>query len=202
MSEHSEQDLRHAAEFREGIHREALAIVRKTRPSVTEVVDRHPVEDYFQENWDYPGRWYTMVSVPCGYGSRKALVDAIVRDTLSGRDPEKEPPTAQELRDSAKAAGRRRMTNQLSGKPAGYEERFVVEADRQNGSFRAVGTDSEGRHILEHYEEVSLGSYTGSTGAYYVLSDLEVRRFARLALLNGQLKQEDHDRLIAYALEA
>ena len=103
MSEHSEQDLEYAAEFREGIHREALAIVRKTRPHITEVVDRHPVEDYFQEHWDYPGRWYTIVAIPSGYGSRKALIDAIVRDTLSGRVPEKEQPYTRELRDAAKA---------------------------------------------------------------------------------------------------
>ena len=58
MAQYSEQDLEYAAEFREGIHREALAIVRRTRPSVKEVIDRHPVEDYFQEHWDYPGKWY------------------------------------------------------------------------------------------------------------------------------------------------
>ena len=79
MSKYSEQDLNYAQEFREGIHREALAIVRRTRPHITEVVDRHPVEDYFQEHWDYPGKWYTIVAIPSGYGSRKALVDAIVR---------------------------------------------------------------------------------------------------------------------------
>ncbi len=77
MPKYSEQDLKLAAEFREEIHREALAIVRKTRPSVTEVIDHHPVEDYFQEHWDYPGMWYTVVAVPYGYKSRKALVDRI-----------------------------------------------------------------------------------------------------------------------------
>ena len=118
MSQYSEQDLKYASEFREGVHREALAIVRKTRPHVTEVVDRHPVEDYFQEHWDYPGRWYTIVAIPSGYGSRKALIDAIVRDTLSGRVPEKEHTYTQELRDMAKAEpGRRRSTNQLDAKP-------------------------------------------------------------------------------------
>lgn len=87
MADYSEQDLRYAAELREEIHREALAIVRKTRPTVTEVVDRHPVEDYFQEHWDYPGKWYTIVAIPYGYKSRKAFVDAIVRDTLAGKAP-------------------------------------------------------------------------------------------------------------------
>ena len=90
MPKYSEQDLKYAAEFREEIHREALAIVRKTRPNVTEVIDRHPVEDYFQENWDYPGKWYTIVAIPYGYRSRKALVDEIVRDTLSGKVPERD----------------------------------------------------------------------------------------------------------------
>ena len=90
MPNYSEQDLKYAAEFREEIHREALAIVRKTRPDVAEVIDRHPVEDYFQEHWDYPGKWYTIVAVPYGYNSRKALVDTIVRDTLSKGVPARE----------------------------------------------------------------------------------------------------------------
>lgn len=83
MLKYSEQDLKYAAEFREEIHKEALAIVRKTRPNVAEVVDRHPVEDYFQENWEYPGKWYTIVAIPYGYKSRKALIGQIVRDTLT-----------------------------------------------------------------------------------------------------------------------
>ena len=90
MPKYSEQDLKYAAELREEIHLEALSIVQKTRPDINEVIDRHKVEDYFQEYWDYPGQWYTVVAVPYGYGSRKALVDAIVRETLSGNDPESE----------------------------------------------------------------------------------------------------------------
>ena len=84
---YSKQDLEYASAFREEIHKEALAIVRKMRSDVTEVIDRHPVEDYFQEHWDYPGMWYTIVAIPYGYNSRKAFVDAIVRDTLSGGAP-------------------------------------------------------------------------------------------------------------------
>ncbi len=83
MEQHSKQDLRYAAELRDEIHREALAIVRKTWSHATEVIDRHPVEDYFQEHWDYPGKWYTIVAIPHGFSSRKALIDAIVRDTLA-----------------------------------------------------------------------------------------------------------------------
>ena len=107
---YSEQDLKYAAEFREEIHREALAIVRKTRPNVTEVIDRHPVEDYFQEHWDYPGMWYTMVSIPYGYGSRKALIDTIVSDTLSGKAPEKA------------VSGEQTTANQLEPKKAPKQE--------------------------------------------------------------------------------
>ena len=187
MPQYSEQDLKYAAEFREGIHQEALEIIRKTRPGVTEVIDRHPVEDYFQENWDYPGKWYTIVAIPYGYRGRKALVDQIVRDTLSA---EAESSYAQE-------PGRRRLTNQLDAKPEGYEELFVVENDQKNRSFRAVGTDAEGRYILEHFEEYSIGSATGSTGAYYVLTDPEYARYARLALVNGQIKEDEYDRLTA-----
>ena len=181
MSEHSEQDLTYAAELREGIHREALAIVRKTRPHVTEVVDRHPVEDYFQEHWDYPGRWYTIVAIPSGYGSRKALIDSIVRDTLTadGPVPQREP-------------GRRKLTKQLDAKPDGYREKFTVDVDQSSRSVRAVGMDAAGRHILEHYEEYSIGSATGSTAAYYVLTDTEYKRYARMALVNGHLNEADY----------
>ena len=127
MSEYSEQDLKYASEFREGVHREALAIVRKTRPHITEVIDRHPVEDYFQEHWDYPGKWYVIVSIPCGYGSRKALIDSIVRDTLTadGPVPQREP-------------GRRKLTKQLDAKPDGYREKFTVDVDQPGRSVRAV----------------------------------------------------------------
>ena len=109
MRKYSEQDLKYAAEFREEIHKEALAIVRKTRPNVTEVVDRHPVEDYFQENWEYPGKWYTIVAIPYGCKSRKALIDQIVRDTLSGTVPEKERSYTQEVWSTLKTepGGRR-----------------------------------------------------------------------------------------------
>ncbi len=201
MPQYSEQDLKYASELREGVHREALEIVRKTRPEITEVLDRHPVEDYFQEHWDYPGQWYTIVAIPYGYKSRRALVDTIVRDTLSGNAPEAERAAdTQESRDAARMEqGRRRLTNQLDARPSGYRELFVAEADRQRRSFRAVGVDAQGRYVLEHYEEYSLGSGTGSAGAYYVLTDAEYRRYARLALLNGLVTQERYDRLLKAA---
>ncbi len=101
MPEHSEQDLKYAAEFREEIHKEALAIVRKTRPTAVDVIDRHPVEDYFQESWEYPGRFYTVVAVPYGYKSRKALVDEIVRDTLAGKAPDPGPARTETVKDDA-----------------------------------------------------------------------------------------------------
>ena len=185
LSQYSEQDLKYASEFREGVHREALAIVRKTRPDATEVVDRHPVEDYFQEYWDYPGRWYTVVGIPNGY-DRRSFIDSIVRETLSADAPE-----------AALEPGRHRLSNQLDSRPDGYEERFVVDVDRQSRCFRAVGVDGEGRHILEHCEEYSLGSATGSAEAYYVLTDPEYRRCARQALINGNLNGADYDRLAA-----
>ena len=113
MAKFSEQDLKYAAELREEIHKEALAIVRKTRPEVTEVIDRHPVEDYFQETWEYPGRWYTVVAIPYGYKNRKTFVDTIVRDTLSGKVPD-----AHGSCDLTSAEpGRRKLSNQLDAKP-------------------------------------------------------------------------------------
>ena len=123
MPEYSEQDLRYAAELREEIHKEALAIVRKTRPDVTEVTDRHPVEDYFQEHWDYPGKRYTVVAIPYGYKSRRAFVDAIVRDTLAGKAPEEEPPDA---RDRKKAQPERERNED---RPGEYEELFAEYPD-------------------------------------------------------------------------
>ena len=186
MSEYSEQDLKYASELREGVHREALAIVRKTRPHITEVIDRHPVEEYFQEHWDYPGKWYAIVAIPSGYGSREALIDAIVRDTLTGKASEAEPTYTQELRNMTKAEpGRKRLTNQLDGKPDGYRKQFTVDVDQINRSCRVVGVDAGGRHILEHYEEYNVGSAVGSAAAYYVLTDAEYRRYARLAMVNG-----------------
>lgn len=113
MIEYSEQDLKYAAEFREEIHKEALGIVKKTRPDIIEVVDRHPVEDYFRENWDYPGKWYTIVAIPYGYKSRKAFVDTIVRDTLSGSAKKEDSPFTEELRNSGAA--------QLNGQPKELE---------------------------------------------------------------------------------
>ena len=155
MPKYSEQDLKYAAEFREEIHREALAIVRKTRPNAAEVVDCHPVEDYFQEHWDYPGKWYTIVAIPYGYKSRKALVDTIVRDTLSGKAPEAEPAYTQTLRDMTKAGwNRKKLTNQLDGKPDDYQELFVVEIDQKNRSFRAVGVDAKGRYIKDSFYQL------------------------------------------------
>ncbi|MBQ1907154.1 MAG: hypothetical protein II173_03170, partial [Firmicutes bacterium] len=78
----SEQDLRYAEEFREGIHEEALARVRAVFPGSDRVIDRYSADEYFQDVWDYPGQWYSVVGVPPGAGSRKELVASIVRDTL------------------------------------------------------------------------------------------------------------------------
>lgn len=127
MSQHSEQDLKYASELREGVHQEALAIVRKTRPHITEVVDHHPVEDYFQEQWDYPGKWYTIVAIPSGYGSRKALVDAIVRDTLTADGPslQREP-------------GRRKLSKQLDSKPDGLTAKPKEAPKQEEDPFFAL----------------------------------------------------------------
>ncbi|MBQ5398078.1 MAG: hypothetical protein IIU14_01430 [Ruminococcus sp.] len=196
MPEYSEQDLKYAAELREEIHREALGIVQKTRPDVTEVIDRHTVEDYFQEMWDYPGVWYTVVAVPYGHNSRKALVDTIVRNTLSGQAFEPEPLDTREDREMDKAEQRRRIqAKQLDSKPAGYRKLFTVELDRKKHVFCAVGVDSDGRYILERFEEYGLGDSVGSVGEYFVLTDLEYCRYLRLALLNGQLTEDEYDRL-------
>ncbi|MBQ4428712.1 MAG: hypothetical protein II871_02950 [Clostridia bacterium] len=78
----SDRDLKYAAEFRDAIHAEALARVKAVYPYTYSVIDRYPVEAYFQQVWDYPGTWYTVVGIPEGANSRAALIEAIVRDTL------------------------------------------------------------------------------------------------------------------------
>ena len=80
---YSEREKQGAADFRNGIHAEALRRVQLFRSDITSVVDRYGVEDYFQQHWDYPGAWYTIVAIPESAGSREALIDQIVRDTLS-----------------------------------------------------------------------------------------------------------------------
>ena len=82
MPNYSEQDLKYAAEFREEIHKEALAKVRAVFPDADRVVDKYPPDAYFDEVWEYPGRWYTVVSTPPGTGGRNDLIDTIVRETL------------------------------------------------------------------------------------------------------------------------
>jgi len=88
MPEYSEQDLKYASELREEIHREALEIVRRVRQDANEIIDRHPVEDYFQKSWEYPGRWYVVVAIPEGYKSRKAFVEQLAKDTLTSMKPD------------------------------------------------------------------------------------------------------------------
>lgn len=82
MPPYSKKDLADAAAFRAAIHKEALRKARRRDPQIEEVYDRHPVEAYFRNVWDYPGAWYLYVSIPEGYDSRDALVEDIVRDTI------------------------------------------------------------------------------------------------------------------------
>ena len=79
----NDEDLAHAADFRDRIHAEALEIVRRVRPELSEVADPYPVEAYFQRHWDYPGAWYVITAIPESAKSREALLDTIVRNTLA-----------------------------------------------------------------------------------------------------------------------
>ena len=80
---YSKQDLKNAAEFRDEIHKAALAKVRAVYPTADRVIDSYPTEAYFQEVWDYPGKWYTIVGTPPGAGNKNALINTIVRETLA-----------------------------------------------------------------------------------------------------------------------
>ncbi len=79
---YTENDLEDAKKFRADVHKEALGKALLIRPDVTEVIDKNPVESYFQKVREYPGTWYLYVAIPEGYKSRDELVDSIVRDTL------------------------------------------------------------------------------------------------------------------------
>ena len=68
--------------MREEIHKNALARVRAVYPDADHVVDEYPADAYFQEVWDYPGQWYTVVGTPPGTGSKKDLTETIIRQTL------------------------------------------------------------------------------------------------------------------------
>ena len=75
-------NLKQAAEFREAIHKEALAKVRNAYPEIDFVIDMHPLDDYLTEYRDYPGTWYKIPAIPQGYKSREALIDEIASQTI------------------------------------------------------------------------------------------------------------------------
>ena len=77
-----EQDLKYAAEFRAGIHKQVLERIRLVNPDIDSVLDPFRVEDFFQWNWEYPGAWYLYVAIPEGYKSREAFIEFLVRNTL------------------------------------------------------------------------------------------------------------------------
>lgn len=190
MAEYSERELEHAADFRERIHAEALEKVKAVRPDIRSVVDRYPVEAYFQQVWDYPGKWYTAVAVPEEAGSRKQLIDTIVKDTLDrsrGQAAERTPP----------CGGKK-----LDVKHYEYEKLFTVSADQAARRCTVVGRDDKGRFILESYEEYNIGSAVGSVSEYYVLTDAEYRRYAGKALASGSMTPEEHARLCGTQAEA
>ena len=211
VTTHSEQDYKYAAEFREGVHAEALEELRRIDPSISEVVDRWPVEEYFQDNWEYPGKWYTYVAVPPDSGGRQSLIETIVQDTLSQRRStrarqagEKAEISRADAPETKRASAPKARQAQPSGKQLDvkhydYEKLFTVSLDQQSRSVRLVGRDSQGRFILEDYGEYSLGSATGSHSEYYVLTYEEYRRYAKQALVNCNLSREEYNRVCSLA---
>ena len=199
----SEQDRKDVEAFRAGIHKEALKRLQRIDPGIREVVDRYPTEAFLQAYWDYPGKWYTVVAIPQEFRSRTAMVEALVRDTLSQRRggqaktekrrPERSAP------DAAAEQARRMCGKKLDVKHYEYEKLFTVSLDQKRRSCTLVGRDAQGRFILEYYEEHSLGSATGSVSEYYVLTDEEYRRYAKTALVNCQLSRQEYTRLRALA---
>ena len=78
----SDKDKKQAIEFREEIHKLALAKARALYPAIDTVIDKHPVDDYYTEYWDYPGKWYIMITIPAGFKTREALIEKIAADTV------------------------------------------------------------------------------------------------------------------------
>ena len=79
---YTERDLKDATKFRDGVHKEALKIIRKRYPEIEEVRDCNPVESYFKYVWDYPGAWYLYVTIPERYKTRDELIRDIVDRTI------------------------------------------------------------------------------------------------------------------------
>lgn len=79
---YTENDYKEAAEFREKLHREALAKARQKYPDIDYIADPHSVDEYLTEHWDYPGAWYTMTTIPSGYRSRELFVDALAEASV------------------------------------------------------------------------------------------------------------------------
>ena len=109
--------------------------------------------------------------------NRKALVNTIVKNTLAeiNSDPDK---TGSKI---------------LTTKPSDYHELFIVEINREKRTFRAVGTDTMGRHIMEYYEDYNSDSKTGSSGKYYFLTEYEYHLYAKKALINGNISEEQYN---------
>ena len=82
MPGYTERDLKDASVFRDAIHREALEKVKIRYPGIEEILDPYPLEAFFEEKWDYPGAWYTYVTIPQGFRSRDDFVAYLVRYTI------------------------------------------------------------------------------------------------------------------------
>ena len=77
-----QKDHEDAVKFRDSIHQQALDRIHQRYPEVDHVIDRHPVDDYISQYWDYPGAWYTRIGIPDSFKSRDDCIDTLVRDTI------------------------------------------------------------------------------------------------------------------------
>ena len=125
MPEYSEQDLKYAAQLRDEIHREALAIAKRKYPKINSVADSHPVEDYFQQQWDYPGKWNTVVAIPDGYKSRKAFVEALVEKTIEN------------YLSQNGASAEEDFFSLIADYPDCGADYFVFDSDEENSAFQS-----------------------------------------------------------------
>ena len=141
---YSQEDLKKAAEYRAEIHEEALAKVRAVCPYAQSVLDHFEASDYFQQMWDYPGQWYTVIGTPQGAGSRKQLVDTLVRQTLAS------------YRASGAVFSDDAFCSLLAQYPDSGCDYCLINAETgADGAFPYCGLPSH-RHALEYTESLLL----------------------------------------------
>ena len=59
----------------------ALEKVHKTNSKIPYIVDRNAIDDYWDEHFDYPGRWFSGFKWPGPY-NQEEIIETMVNDTI------------------------------------------------------------------------------------------------------------------------